>query len=132
MTDEEFELARENIFMKNCGFTLERDTDGNYFTRAQVTPEIQNQYGMVHGGLMYSMADTITGVASWNTGNLGVTLNSSFSYLSNVSKGVIIGKAENIRVGNSIGVFRAIIQDESGNLLAEGTFTYYFMKEVSK
>lgn len=128
MTDEDFKLAKENLFMKNCGFTLEQDENGEYFTKAEVNPNILNQYGMVHGGMLYSMADTITGVAARNTGKIGVTLNSSFSYLSNVSEGVIIGRAETVRTGGTVAVFRAIISTEDGKELAEGTFTYYFLK----
>ena len=128
MSDEDLKLAKENIFMKNCGFTLEKDEDGEYYTRAVVTPNIHNQYGMVHGGLLYTMADTITGVAARNTGKIGVTLNSSFNYLTNVSEGVIIGRAETVRTGNTVAVFRAVISDQTGKELAEGTFTYYFLK----
>lgn len=128
MSDEDFKLVKENLFMKTCGLDLEKDENGEYFIKATVTPNIYNPYGMVHGGLLYTIADAITGVAARNTGKIGVTLNSSFSYLSNVSEGVIIGRAETVRVGNTVAVFRAIISTESGKELAEGTFTYYFLK----
>ena len=127
MDEKDFKIAKDNVFMKHCGFTLEQDENGEYYAKADVTPDIFNQYGIVHGGFLYTMADTITGIAARNTGNIGVTLNSSFNYLKNVSSGVIIARSKTVRTGNKVAVFRAVIMTENGEELCEGTFTYYFL-----
>lgn len=115
-------------FMELCGIELLKDENGTFYVQTEVTEKLHNPYGIVHGGLFFTMADIITGVTARLCGKPAVTLDSNFHFLSNVSSGTLTARAEVVRTGNTVAVIRADIKDNSGTLLAEGTFTYYFLK----
>lgn len=114
-------------FMELCGIEVLKDS-GGYYVQAEVSEKILNPYGIVHGGFFFTMADIITGVTARLCGGQAVTMNSDFHFLANVSSGTVTGRAEVVRAGNTIAVIRAEIRDGGGTLLAEGTFTYFFLK----
>ncbi|MCD7838471.1 MAG: PaaI family thioesterase [Clostridiales bacterium] len=129
MTEEEARLIQQNQFMKLCGIQLLEDLEGNCYAQAQVTPQIHNPYGIVHGGLLYTMADIVSGATARQYGRRPVTLDSDFHLLRNVSSGVLTARAEPVRMGGNIAVLRVRVccGDE---LLAEGTFTFFYRREV--
>lgn len=126
MTDEKIRKAAENNrFVRYCGIQLRKDTDGSYYAQVELEPKHQNPYGIAHGGLLYTMADTTAGNNARRFGERPVTLDSDFHFLKNVSSGILTAKAELVRTGRRIFVIRVRVTTESGMLLAEGTFTYY-------
>lgn len=126
MTNEEYCIIKNNQFLKLCGIQLHHDQDGTIYAQAEVTPQIQNPYGIVHGGLLFTMADMATGVTACQFGLSPVTLDSDFHFLRNVTSGIITARAEVVRAGRTIIVLRAKVTSDSGLLLAEGSFTYYY------
>ena len=46
-----------------------------------ITENSLNPYGIVHGGLIFTLADTSMGVITRATGKIAVTLNSQINYL---------------------------------------------------
>lgn len=120
------EYLLNNPFMVHNGVELLRDEDGSYFTRAQIEPVHHNPYGIAHGGLLYTMADIASGVTARQYGTNPVTLDSDFHFLSNVSTGTLTARAEVVRAGRTVAVVRARITNETGKILADGTFTFYY------
>lgn len=126
MTNDVLPIIQDNQFLKLCGIEMHQDKDGSIYAQAEVTPKIQNPYGIAHGGLLFTMADIATGVTAWQYGTAPVTLDSDFHFLRNVSSGTITARAEVVRAGRTIIVLRSKVTSDSGLLLAEGSFTYYY------
>ncbi|MCD8335610.1 MAG: PaaI family thioesterase [Clostridiales bacterium] len=128
MSEEEARLIQQNQFIKLCGIQLLEDPEGSYYAQARVTPQVHNPYGIVHGGLLYTMADMVSGATARQYGPHPVTLDSDLHFLRNVSSGTLTARAEPVRVGGSVAVLRARVccGDE---LLAEGTFTFFYRRE---
>ncbi|MCD8190037.1 MAG: PaaI family thioesterase [Clostridiales bacterium] len=129
MTEEEARLIQQNQFMRLCGIQVLEDPEGRCYAQAQVTSQIHNPYGIVHGGLLYTMADIVTGATARQHGRRPVTLDSNMHYLRNVTSGTLIARAEMVRAGGSIAVLRARVCCGE-TLLAEGTFTYFYRRET--
>jgi acyl-CoA thioesterase len=118
-------LAKENPFMKHCGIELVPGENDTICAQIEVTPDHLNPYSLVHGGLLYTMADIAAGATARKYAATPVTLNSDFHFLQNVSSGVVTARAEVVRAGLTVIVLRVRVSSDNGKELAEGTFTYY-------
>ncbi len=111
-------------FIAWCGIEIIPEGNG-CCTRVRVEPKHHNPYGIVHGGLLYTMADTAAGYTAKKLTPSPVTLNSEFHYMGNAPSGVLTARPEILKAGRHILVLRVRVLAEEEKLLAEGTFTYY-------
>jgi acyl-CoA thioesterase len=119
-------LERDNMFAKELGINLTSLDSGVSETEMEIAPHVLNVYQTVHGGALYTLADTTAGVAAISaTGCACVTLNSSISFLSPVGNhaGKLTAKANVLRWGRRTAVCEVYIYDQDRNLAVRGTFT---------
>lgn len=87
--------------------------------KATITPESKNPYGMLHGGLIYTMLDCVAGITARADGNDYVTQNVYVNYLSNVKdQAEVFAESKVIKRGNTVTVVHAFVRTESGQVLA--------------
>ena len=85
-----------------------------------------NVHNMVHGGVLFSLADSTAGASCVSFGKKVVTLNSSINYIKPMGVGKIIAKGEVVHKGNKTMVSNVNVYDSSTNsLLCTGTFTFF-------
>lgn len=87
----------------------------------EVHPDGLNIMGMVHGGLIYSLADVVTGITARADGRKYVTQSAHVNFIGNVSGGTVTAKGILVRRGRSITIVRGVVEDENGKLLADVT-----------
>ena len=83
-------------------------------------------YGMVHGGVCASLVDAAAfwAVYPQMSGDIGLTtVEIKLNYLTPVSEGRLIGRGKSIKVGKTICLSEASIEDDKGTLVAHGTST---------
>lgn len=115
-----------NPFTREMGVRVVEVRKGYAKLRMTVDEKHTNALGVVHGGCLFTIADSVCGVAASSYGSQSVTVNASINYLSPALRiKELIGEAKAVKHGNRIRVFQATVKDESGNLLACGEFTYY-------
>ena len=88
-------------------------------------PSSLNPMGMVHGGALVALADTVCGTAAFSTGHTCVTLDCSMQYLAQARGARIFCTATPKKLGRTIMVYDAALTDEGGRLVATGTYTFY-------
>lgn len=96
---------------------VEMDIDDNIF----------NIHGFVHGGAVFSLADSVAGAASFTTGRDSVTLTGNINFMKPGTGKKLIGIANEIQAGKTIGVYEVFIFNEENDMLSRATFTYYFL-----
>jgi uncharacterized protein (TIGR00369 family) len=90
-------------------------------------------FGMVHGGVYASVVDA---AAFWAVypqidDDFGITtVELKLNYLAPTSSGSLISKGKSIKVGKSICLAEASVEDEKGKLLAHGTETMMVLKDL--
>ena len=90
-------------------------------------------FGMVHGGVYASVVDA---AAFWAVypqvdDDAGITtVELKLNYLAPISSGSLIAKGKSIKVGKSICLAEATVEDETGKLLAHGTETMMVLKDL--
>lgn len=117
---------RENHFGNLIGMTIAEASDGYARGELKIRPEHLNPLGTVHGGCLYTLADSIGGTASATRGTITPTVSSDMHFL-NPAKDTdkLICEAREIKRGRTISVYAIEIRSEAGKLIADGTFTYF-------
>lgn len=130
---KKFVNARNSFhgFIEAVGFKL---TDMDYlYAKAEI--HLQNMHrnpiGSTHGGVIYTLADTVGGACCNSIGMACTTLSGNMNYLNpamNCEK--LIGEATPIKVGKRIAVIQVMITNEFGKDIAHATMTYQFMPDI--
>ena len=97
-----------------------------------ITENSLNPYGIVHGGLIFTLADTSMGIIARATGKIAVTLNSQINQLLPAKGPKLISKAKAIKIGRNTALLTTEIFDDQNNLIASSNATYYFLNEKSR
>ena len=90
-----------------------------------VCPEVLNPMGMVHGGCLATLADTVAGTAAHSGGQRCVTLNCSLNLLKPAKGSRIVCRAVRQKSGRTIQVCEVVLTDEQGAQVMTGTLTFY-------
>jgi uncharacterized protein (TIGR00369 family) len=91
-------------------------------------------YGMVHGGVYASLIDAAAFWACYCEVEEGLALTTvemKLNYLAPTSKGLLIGRGRTIKMGKTLCLADATIEDEQGRLLAYGTATMMILESMS-
>ena len=91
----------------------------------EIRPETRNPMGVVHGGALFTLADTVAGTAAFTTGRNCVTLDSSMQFLSAARGDKVRCVAKPKKAGRTIMVYEISITDSEERLVATGIFTFF-------
>ncbi len=127
MTGKEIiDYYNRSRFVENCGIKFEENTrDGSIMSKTEILPMHMNGSGHIHGGALFTIADSTGGANARRFADHVTTLDSDFHFLVSKTTRYLYGTAELIRNGGSVIVLRVSIKDDIGEKFAEGTFTYY-------
>lgn len=108
--------------------------DGRSRFELLVGPQHLNPYGVVHGGVIYSLVDFAMGGAL--TSRLGpgercATLEIKINYVVPVSDGQLAAEARVVERTKRIGVLEARVEGGRGELVALATGTFYIQTDRS-
>lgn len=130
MDQAQLERVREickdkNAFSNYNLICLESVEDGRAVYSMEIRPENRNQYGMAHGGALYTLADDAAGTAAYSDGRNYVTQSGELHFLNNRARGVLRATGTVCHRGRSTVLVNVEVTDEAGVLLAAGTFSYF-------
>lgn len=118
-------LFQKNSFINWIGIELEELETDRAVVRLEPGRQHLNPYGIVHGGVYATMADTAAGIAARTDGRDYVTQCSSLNYLHSQREGTIRAEARVRHRGRSTCVVEAEVTGTDGKLLATGTMTFF-------
>ena len=101
--------------------------DGQAEMSSTPTPDMANPFGSVHGGIIATVIDEVTGAAVMSSIEAGSapTVSLNVEYLHPIPIGgtyTVVG--EIVRMGRAMAIVDARILNEEGKLLARGTCIY--------
>lgn len=115
---EIMEKFHKDTFPHNLGITIVELRLGYSRVRLQITKEMQNLHGMVHGGAIFTLADTALGLAA-NTRGKAVGLQVSINYIRPVTPGTaLIATGEEEQLNKTTGVYNVTVETEDGKKVA--------------
>jgi len=106
-------------FGKKFGITLADLKEGYARVEMRFTSDMENMFGMAHGGAIFSLMDAAFEVASNSHGTMAVALNMNINYLATPSKGAMLtAEAREINKTKRTAAYDIRATDDSGKLLA--------------
>ena len=105
--------------------------DGRARFELTVREDHLNPNGVVHGGVVYSLADTAMGAALFSAlepGQSCTTLEIKINYLAPVTSGELAAEASVIGRTKRTGVLDARVHGDGGRLVAVATGTFYIQR----
>lgn len=119
---------RNNLdgFAKNIGIKIVSLSKGYAKAIMDIDKSHLNPGNSVHGGCIFTLADTVGGVAAWSRGNYVVTTSSNITYLNPaINSKKLTAIAKEIKFGKTILVYDVEIWDDEERLIAKATNSYY-------
>lgn len=95
------------------------DGTGRSVLRMTVRKEMTNGFGIAHGGITYSLADSALAFASNSHGRKAVSVETSISHTAPVREGdVLTAYAEEEHLSNKIGNYRIVVKNQDDKVVA--------------
>ena len=123
--DELIEELRERLqaseFYRWAGIELVHAGSGEVEIAFEAGPQHVNLQGLVHGGMLATLADTAMGLAVrtvLDPGRRHVTVQLGIEFLSPGRPGRIVAHGRSVKIGRQLGFAEADVVDARGRLLA--------------
>jgi|AGTN01.1.fsa_nt_gi uncharacterized domain 1 len=120
---------KKDRFAELCGLELIESRPGYAKVRVKINESHLNGAGVVHGGLLYTLADYCFGTAANAYGKVALTINSTISFFVKSSEGVLTAEATEMSKSNRLNTFSVHIYNEEKVLLAHFTGMAYNTKK---
>jgi uncharacterized protein (TIGR00369 family) len=107
---------------------------GESLLKVDIQEKHLQPFGMVHGGVFSSLVDA---AAFWAVfpmieGDMGLTsVELKLNFLAPASSSNLVARGKSIKVGRTLCLGEALIEDDSGRLLAHGTSTMMILKGLN-
>lgn len=113
-------MLAHDAFSRWLGIELLELREGYCSCRMTVREEMTNGFGIAHGGITFSLADSVFAFASNAPGRKAVSVHTSIEHLRPVSPGQqLLAEATEEQRGNRLGHYRVQVSDaESGKKVA--------------
>jgi len=113
------QLTENDLFSKWLGIEVLEVAPGYSKLKMTVRKEMINGFGIVHGGVAFSLADSAFAFACNNRNNLSVALDTSINFIKPVHvDDVLTAEAKEIHNGKSTGIYHVSIFNQNNHLVA--------------
>ena len=112
-------MMEHDLFSQWLGIRVLEVKDGYSKIEMVVRPEMINGFGIVHGGVAFSLSDSAFAFACNNRNNLSVALDTSINFTKPVHVGdVLTAEASEIHNGKSTGLYHIKVLNQYDHLVA--------------
>lgn len=122
-------LLDSNEFISDNEIKILEFSDDHAKLEMKIDKAVLNGHGIVHGGIIFAMADNAAAAATFTKGRLCVTLNSTINFIRPVVGEKMIVEADAIFAGRTTGVYDVKVTNDQDTLCAKASFTMYFVPE---
>lgn len=126
-----FEKISKEPFARKLGLKLIKVDEGYAKVEMVFADDLENMFGMAHGGAIFSLIDAAFEVASNSHGTMAVALNMNINYLASPTKGATLSaEAKEISKTKKTAVYDIRAVDNSGKLLASCQALVYRLEKL--
>lgn len=112
-------MMQHDKFSQWLGIEVLEITEGYSKIKMLVRDEMVNGFGIAHGGVAFSFADSAFAFACNNRNNLSVALDTSINFIKPVMVGdTLIAEAKEIHNGRSTGLYHITITNQNEHIVA--------------
>ncbi|MCW3133322.1 MAG: PaaI family thioesterase [Methanophagales archaeon] len=122
--------VREEPYAKKMGMELIKLDEGYSKVKMEFKGDMENIFGMAHGGAIFSLIDEAFETAANSHGTAAVALSMNITYIKPASPGdVLYAEAKEVSRSGRIGTYTINVENEGGNLIAICQALVYRKKE---
>jgi len=115
-----------DAFSQWLGIEVLYANEGSSSLMLVVRKEMTNGFGIAHGGISYSLADSALAFASNNLGRQSVSIETSISHLEKIETGdILVASCSKVSESHKIGVYSVQIKNQKNLLVADFKGTVY-------
>jgi len=112
-------MIKNDIFSQWMGVEVLEVREGYSCIKMSIRKEIVNGFGIVHGGIPFSLADSAFAFACNNRNNLSVALDVTIAFTKAVNIGdVLTAEAKEFHNGRSTGVYLIMVTNQKDEQVA--------------
>jgi len=112
-------MMKHDLFSQWLGIQVLEIADGYSRIRMMVRPEMINGFGIVHGGVAFSLSDSAFAFACNNRNVLSVALDTSINFLKPVHPGdILTAEAKELHNGKSTGLYQVTVTNQKDHTVA--------------
>lgn len=113
-------LMKHDLFSQWLGIEVLEIKEGYSKIKMTVRKEMINGFGIVHGGIAFSLADSAFAFACNNRNILSVALDTSINFIKPVQvDDVLTAEANELHNGKSTGLYHITITNQQEHLIAQ-------------
>ncbi len=122
------QLLENRPFEKYLGVKLIEADNGNSVVRLEIRDELKQRLGLLHGGVLASLADISMGVAVLSMVGIvpSVTAQINVNFISPVKEGKVTAYGRVLRKGK-VCYAETEIKDDGGKLVLKASGVYYLL-----
>ena len=107
-----------DAWAKESGIELMEFSTGRAKVRMMIEKKHVNGHGTVHGGAIFTLADTAFALASNSHGIPAAAINAHISYVKSATTGTLYAEAAESSLSPKIGTYSVIVTDDNGEKIA--------------
>ncbi|MBM4193175.1 MAG: hotdog fold thioesterase [Gemmatimonadetes bacterium] len=113
------DMMAKDAFSQWLGITVVDVRPRTATVRATVRPEMQNGFGVAHGGIVFSIADSAFAFACNTHGKVTVSIENSVTYPAAINVGdVLTAVAELEGESNKLGYYRVVVRNQKDDVVS--------------
>ncbi|NNK69350.1 MAG: hotdog fold thioesterase, partial [Flavobacteriaceae bacterium] len=107
-------MYENDAFSQWLGISVDAISPGYCRLSMKVKDSMLNGFGLAHGGITYSLADSALAFASNSRGRHAVSVETSINHLEKLKSGdAVFAEATEVSLRNTIGLYRVEIKSNS-------------------
>lgn len=119
-------MLQNDAFSQWMGIEVLESESGYCKISMKIREEMTNGFGVCHGGITFSLADSALAFASNSRGSISLALENNINFTKKVNTGdALIAETEELQNGRTIGVYKVRVSNQNEELVAEFRGTVY-------
>ena len=124
------QMYQDDAFSQWLGIERVAEKPGYSVLRMKARPEMCNGFGIVHGGVTFSFADSALAFACNSQGQKAVSIETAISHTQPAYPGdILTATATEENLGNRIAIYKVEVHNQKNELIALFKGTVYRKKE---
>lgn len=120
------QMMQHDAFSQWLGIVVDKIEPGYCRLSMTIRPEMCNGFGIAHGGITFSLADSALAFASNSQGRQAVSIETSISHVKPLKTGqTITAHTKELHISNKIAIYHVNISDEADQPIAIFKGTVY-------
>ena len=124
-------MMDQDYFSQWLGVTIDAVSQGFCRISLTIRKEMLNGFGISHGGIAFSIADSALAFASNSRNKKSLVINTSVSFTGPVKEGdILIAEATEVNLTNRLGIYQVMVRGHENKVVLAFTGTVFRKDEL--